>query len=362
MRRPIILLSTIAIVLFISGDPLFAQKAKGSAAPEIVDGEKGKRIDDLLKGLDAEDGGFWGSALVAQGGKVIFEKSYGFIDDRKKQPTPVNALYDWGAACHQFVGAALLKLEMQKKLKIDDPLKKVFPKAPKNKADIPLFTFMTHTSGVEAGFKPEWYYDGRIRETFEDVILGLKVVAEPGKKYEWSNSGITFAAAICERAAGKPYDDFLKAEFFKPAGMTDTFILGAKEIKDDRVPIEDRGKGKRYTIGDTLLWGYRGCGGVVASCRDMFNWDRALRGDKILSKEAKEKFYKAGADGYSLGWFSRKGPEGQIVYHAGTPGKNRMYYLRAIEEDIVIALAYSYVPKIDTATTADRILEIVRMK
>ncbi len=331
-----------------------------SVAQGVIEGDVGRALDASVMRFDSDAGGFCGTVLVAAGGKVLLEKGYGMADAAAKKAMPSDALFDWASVTKQFTAAAVLRLQDKKKLKLDDTLARHWKDAPKNKAGVTLRQLLNHTSGIEAGFKKEWSFDARSRESFEKLAIGLPMTSKPGEAFEYSNSGYALAAAIVERVSGKTWEEFLVDDLFKPAGMKDACCIGWKTLDRARVPKIDRGMGFTdrpadfsFAYGNELTWGYRGCGGVVATAHDMFLWDRALRGEKILSKAAREEYYRVGLKDYALGWEVRKSDLGDRVEHSGGVLGVVTYYLRLLEKDVVVAIACSYSPKDHPGTLAE---------
>jgi CubicO group peptidase (beta-lactamase class C family) len=367
------------------------EKAKGKVATALVDGELGKALDEAMGRIDVADGGFCGVVLVATQGKVVLEKGYGVADAAAKSAMPPDALYDWASVSKQFTAAAVLKLieasrmddaalrklgakklaeamrdRKWKKLGLDDPLSRFFPEAPEDKAAVTLRQLLNHTSGIESGFKQEWKFDSTSRDSLVACILGLPMVSKPGAKWEYSNSAYSFVAALIEKVSGMTFEEFCDELLFKPAGMASATMIGAKGLDLTRVPriargvgFTDRPKEYAFAYGNQLTWGYRGCGGVVASTRDMFQWDRALRGGKLLSKESLEQLYTVGLQDYALGWKVKKVGAGVRVEHGGGVLGVATHYLRHLDQDYVVALACSYEPKTHPEEIADRLARIV---
>jgi CubicO group peptidase (beta-lactamase class C family) len=327
------------------------KKPKADAAGAIVDGEVGKKLDERVAKFDREAGGFSGSVLVAAKGKVLLEKGYGLHDAAKGEPIGVRAQWDWASVSKQCTAAAVLKLQDQKKLKLDDPLGKHLPGVPKDKAKVTLRHLLNHTSGIEPGFGSDWKFDAWQRQSFEKCVLERPMVAEPGAKFAYSNSGYALAAAVVERVTGTAFEEWCVRNLFEPAGMKDACFIGWKDLDLARVPKIARGAGfddapqdRRFAYGDRMNWGYRGCGGTVATAHDMFLWDRALRGDKLLSAKARAEFYAPAKDGYALGWRVQK-DGGLVVEHGGGVRGVVTHYLRRADDDVVVALACNYEPK-----------------
>ncbi len=105
-----------------------------------------EKADALFSGLiHAGDAG--AAVLVAQNGKIVFEKGYGLAD--REQPTAVTTktIFRIGSITKQFTAAAILKLEEEGKLSVKDKLSKYVPDFPRGNA-VTLHQLLTHTSGI----------------------------------------------------------------------------------------------------------------------------------------------------------------------------------------------------------------------
>ena len=343
------LLPALALPAFAQKKPDKAKKGEPANAATVL-GELGKELDEFMSSERNFPGGFCGVVLVARGGDVLLEKGYGVMDAEKQTPMPADALFDWCSVTKQFTAAAVLKLEMQKKLSVEDPLKKLFPKCPKDKADVTLRMLLNHTSGIrnDGGLDNSKLTD---REATIEMILNLPVVTKPGETWAYNNVAYFLLGAIVEKVSGTTLEKFSVEHLFAPAGM-EARLIGDPKLDLARVPRDARGSGVQFAYGPVLTWGYKGAGGVVASARDMWRWDRALDGDKLLSKAMKEKYYSVGKNDYALGWQVTK-DAGELEYaHSGHTGKVITYYLRWPEEDVVVAIAYSYEPEAYPAIAA----------
>jgi len=161
---------------------------------------------------------------------------------------------------------------------------------------------------------------------------------------------------------------------FRPAGMKEATMIGFGSLEPgkpqnalERVPRIDRGVGFtdrqatfHFAYGDQLNWGYRGCGGIVATTRDLLAWDRALRDRRFLGKESIDELYQPALENYALGWEVRKTNDGLRVEHSGGVLGVVTYYLRLIDEDVVVAIACSYRPKAHPGQLAERLAQLAR--
>jgi CubicO group peptidase (beta-lactamase class C family) len=333
-----------------------------AAAPkkdEIVAGKVGEILDRHMSRLDSGAGGFCGSVLVAKDGKILINKGYGLADAKAKKPIPADAMWDWASVTKQFTAAAILRLEMKRKLKIEDSIRKYFKQAPKDKQKVKILHLLNHTSGIQSDDRSRTV-DWRSRDAMVRYALNVPLKNEPGKKWEYSNLAYFLLAALIEKVGGTTYERYCIKNLFRPAGMKEACFIGSPGLDLARVPLDARGTGVPFAYGTTLNWGYKGSGGAVATPREMLLWDRALRGNKILSKKAKKKYYTPGLNNYALGWFIEK-KFGDLRYqHGGAVGKTVAYYLRIIDDDIVVALAHSERPPTHPETTAAALARIAK--
>jgi CubicO group peptidase (beta-lactamase class C family) len=331
---------------------------KPPADGSVCVGDTGAILEKYMASEKLFPGGFSGTVLVAKEGTPIFVKGYGLADADSKKTIRADALWDWCSVTKQFTAAAVLKLEMLKKLSIDDSITKHFPKAPADKAPVTLRHLLNHTSGIEGGkFEGVNPFD---REAVVKHILEQKVANPPGSKWEYSNQAYFLLAALIEKIAGQPYEKFLKDQLFVPAGMKSTTCIGEPDLDEKRVPRDDLGKGATFAYGSRMSWGYRGAGGVVAPVADMLLWDKALRADKVLNKAEKEKYYTVGLQNYALGWEVKKVGQQTQLSHSGHTGKVVTFYLREIETQIVVAYATNTDPPTHPQIVCNSLAAIAR--
>ena len=364
-RLLVALLAVTLALAALPGELLAAQKRSKGSKP-IVSGKAGKRIDEAILKLDKEKGGFWGSALVSRGTKVLLYKGYGLMDPSSDAPMPADALWDWASVSKQFTAAAILRLEMENKLSIDDSIRKFFPQAPADKQVVKLRHLMNHTSGIRNTWGDEERASPGRRDDYVLAYLKVPMLSKPGERWAYNNEAYSVLAAVVEMASNMKYEEFCLKKLFKPAAMKDTSFIGYRKLDLKRVPRDDRGQGRRWAYFEDRGprgWNYRGMGGVVASTLDMFKWHHALRGKKVLSEAAKKRYYEVGLQDYALGWRVKKQRGDTFYSHGGSVGKHVTFYMRAENANVVVALVYGYPkPAESPEQTALRLFQLAMQK
>ncbi len=309
---------------------------------DAVRGETGKRLDEYLTRL--EKFGFSGAAIASKNGEVILSKGYGWANREKKipfTPTTVNSI---GSITKQFTAAAILKLEMIGKLRVEDSIGKYFPNVPADKAGITLHHLLTHTAGFRGDFGGR-DDDPIARDDLVKLVLAAPLENKPGERFEYSNEGYSLLGAIVEIASGQSYEKFLREQIFLPAGMKDTgYMLPAWPAERvARGYTETREWGtirEKNWRADGPGWYLKANGGIYSTVWDMYRWAVALESDKVLSKEAREKYQKGtvaegpmGMSHYAYGWSVETTPrKTKLVTHNGGNGIFFADFLRFVDE------------------------------
>ena len=89
-----------------------------------------------------------GTALVARGDQVVFDKAYGSANLEWDIPNTPATKFRLGSITKQFTAASILLLEERGKLSVNDPLKKYMPDTPAAWDKVTIFHLLTHTSGL----------------------------------------------------------------------------------------------------------------------------------------------------------------------------------------------------------------------
>lgn len=318
--------------------------AASPAGALTVKGDLGKHVDEYLGRLEGL--GFSGAVLVSKDGEIVLEKGYGLANREKKIAFTAETISSIGSITKQFTGAAILKLEMMGKLRTDDAISKYLPNVPADKRSISIHHLLTHTSGIAD--VPGGDDDPITRDELVRQALALPLRYAPGARFHYLNEGFSLAAAIVEFVSGKSYEQFLNEHLFKPAGMNSTGYVIPKWVPE-RMAHGYNEQGRDVGTFESVNWGPSGPGwhlvgngGILSTPRDMYRWHVALAGESILSKEAKEKYYKPyiltdAGDHYGYGWGILTTPRNtKLITHNGGNGIFFSDFRRYVDENIVI--------------------------
>jgi CubicO group peptidase (beta-lactamase class C family) len=303
-----------------AGALALAALPRGAAAqdpPRRVDGELGARIAAFTEGAAAF--GFSGAVLAAQRGRVVAALGAGAADLDGRRPNTANTLFEIASATKQFTAAAVLVLVQQKKVRLDDPINRHLPGVPDDCKAITVRHLLQHTSGIPGT-------NGRGSGDDLAAVLPSFLAGgprhDPGTHWEYWNQGYALLAGIIERAAGERYTEFCRRQLFAKAGLETACFTGdeAPRGADAATGVSAKGAPRSALEHPYGSYGYqyRGMGGAVCSAWDLWRWDRALCGTKVLAAAAKKELFAPGLNDYALGWFVREEEGRRVQTHGGS--------------------------------------------
>jgi len=164
--------------------------------------------------------------LVTTKDKIVHLEATGLADIASEKPMQTDTIFWLASTAKMFTGVAILMLQDEGKLSLDDPVAKYLPefsklRTPSGKpANISIKQLLTHTSGL--GKTPLRYYVTGHLSGLVRGILGAPMQFEPGERFGYTNSGFEVAGRVVEVVSGKTFDAFLKERLFDPLGLRDT--------------------------------------------------------------------------------------------------------------------------------------------
>lgn len=309
------------------------------------------KIDKYLSKISKKR--FSGAVLIDYQGEKIFSKGYGLADRVKGIEYTPNTISDIGSVTKQFTAAAILKLESQGKLSVDDKLSKYFKNVPKDKSNITLHEILTMSAGFHIySDNGGGDFEAVTNDEFIKMAMGQELLFEPGKGWEYSNTSYSILALIIERVSGLSYESYLYKNLFEPADMMQTGYSRPQFLSQNVAVQHSNGKSKGKPTekpwdGKQPYLHLKGNGGILSTTEDLYKWHIALLSDKILSPKAKGKYFKAyvkasgesNNDSYAYGWFVKStSRKTKLIHHSGGNGSAFAFFNRFIDEDITIII------------------------
>lgn len=281
--------------------------------------------------------GFSGTILVAKDNKLLLNKGYGMADYNKHIINKPQTVFEIASLTKQFTATAILMLQEQKLLSVQDTINKYISHYP-NGNKIKIFNLLTHTSGMPIG-----------------------------TKFKYSSLNYILLGHIIEKVSGMKYEDYIKKNIFKPLKLNATgFISKQVTIKDkaigySMINVKLNEYKKARVTNDSLQYS---AGGIYSTVQDLYIWNNALFTEKLIKKESLNEMITPYLNNYGFGWFIKKSSDGsKIVFHGG----NITGYSSVIERNInkkyvVIILSNKFKANKDINYIASRLLKILDIK
>ncbi len=230
-------------------------------------------------------GQFTGGILVARGDEVLFRQVHGYANRSLGTPLALNSRFRLASVSKQFTAAAVLRLQDEGVLSVDDPVCKWIRPCPAAWAPVRLHHLLEHSSGIpDLMARPGWgirrVTPATMAElTAESKQYGLQFV--PGTKVRYDNAGYNLLGAVVEKASGKPLHEFLRTAFFEPLGMADTgYDDGVSDVVMGYANLGGGGPSPQPDANVSIIVG---AGALYSTLDDLLVWQRALHHGHLLS-------------------------------------------------------------------------------
>jgi len=253
------------------------------------------RIDRIARQVLEQTGVPSASVAVVKGGKVVYTQAYGQARLNPATPVTPRMRYSIGSISKQFTAAAILLLQEEGRLSLDDAVGKYVPGLTRGN-EITIRQILSHTSGYQ-DYWPEDYTMTSMRKNVTpqqilDTWAKKPLDFEPGTQWQYSNTNFVIAGRIVETVAGCPLMDFLTRRIFKPLGMTSVWDSDQKPLTPGDAasyyrnalgplrPAPAEGRGWMFAAGELAM-----------TARDLALWDESLIAQSILKPESYRQMF-----------------------------------------------------------------------
>lgn len=309
----------------------------------VVDSAKHARIDNLLTHA-YERGGFSGQVLLAEKGKVLYNKCFGFSNIRAHRDSILpESTFQLASLSKPFTATAVMLLYQEGKIDLDSSVKVYLPDFPFN--NITVRHLLQHRSGLKNYiYIADKYWPNKkqyLRNTDLSPLLaryGKTLDFKPGTRFKYCNTNYAYLALIVEKVTGQRFAEYFQNSISGPLGMKNTFVFDPQEQMTDKKTVCGYSYSRRtgfYRRYPDYLDGVVGDKGLFSTSYDVFLFDQALYGSDLLADSlvqlmftpAEELTEKHDND-YGLGFRIRQDTSGhRIVFHNGWWKGFRTYFI-----------------------------------
>ncbi|MCP5382398.1 MAG: beta-lactamase family protein [Kordiimonadaceae bacterium] len=279
--------------------------------------------------------GFVFSVVTKEG--VLFKKTFGIKNMFTKERETNESLFHMASITKTFVGTALMQLQEEGKLNVDEPVVNVLPyfvMVDGRYKDLTIREFASHISGMPDFDSDPWHnpqYDEEALERFVRNFISQKFLThDPGTTYQYCNTGYELLGDVIAKASGMSFEDYVRENIFIPTGMVNSTLLlqeadmtnlnSLHELKDGELHVADIYPYNRMHGPSSTL---------ISNIDDMSRWVQlnlnggTLDGNRVLKKETLEAMWQPALgkfDNVGFSWHRRMQNGHLTIYHGGNDG------------------------------------------
>lgn len=292
--------------------------------------------------------GFNGGMVVAKDGNIIFEQYRGTAHLPSNDTITQNSPMHIASISKTFTAMAVLKLQQDGKLNIDDEFSKYFPAF--NYPGITIRSLLSHRSGLpNYNYFMETLGWNKARYASNEDVLNylitrkaeLKDVQTPNMHFNYCNTNYALLALVIEKVTGTTYPDHINKTFFIPLQMKNSYVFTLADTLKAIPSYNWRGGLEPFTFLDQVY----GDKNIYTTPRDLLIWDRALSSNLLFTQATLDQAYapysneKPGIRNYGLGWRMNIFPDGKkMIYHNGWWHGSNSTFIRLLTEKATIII------------------------
>jgi len=208
-------------------------------------------LNNLLPQLLSENLVPGAAVALIQNGEVVFKKGYGYANLEKRQPVTPQTGFNIGSISKTVAAWGVMRLVEQGRLALDTPVETCLtrwhlPDSEFDKNGVTVRRLLSHTAGLSLHGYPGWGPKDKL-PTIEESLSGatngsgdVRLVMEPGSKWQYSGGGYTLAQLLVEEVTGQKFADYMRENILRPLGMphsdyrlTPDILAGTSVAYDD---------------------------------------------------------------------------------------------------------------------------------
>lgn len=323
------------------------------------------------------------SVAVVDRDGTAYAAGFGSRDLEENRPATPDTLYGFGSVTKSFTALALATLAEEGHLDFDDPVTDHVPFEAETDEPVTLHHLLTHSSGLPSLGVSEALIARRTGRGEAGVPLGSRedvhaflagagdeVVAPPGERFAYCNTGYILLGEVIERYAGTDYATYVEEAILDPLGMERaTFAGDAFAADGDRMTpyFHDDGDPAEAPLPERPIT--YPTGGLLAPVTEVAAYLRlhlgggALDGSRLASESAVERMHAGHVDTpagpYGYGWRRRDVAGTTVVGHGGSIGVSSAYVGVVPERGLGVAVACNTSPSFGLAEVGQGLVAVL---
>ena len=308
-------------------------------------------IDSLIS-LQHKPGEPGGALAVIMGEKILYQKTFGMMDIEQNVEVSSTTLFDLASMAKHFTAYAVLLLEEEGIIDLDEDIRTYMPDLPEYEQRITTRNLLQHTSGIastdwlrliaDLPLDMEWSHQDEI-----DLIKKYQQLNfPPNTEFIYSNGGYSILASIVESVTGEYFPDFVNSRIFGPLGMKHSLIYTGHHLSGKDIAKGYARSGSEFRFVSSVNDFSYGSGNIYSNLDDMVLWGRNLLSPVIGSKEMAQRMLtryntleNGDTIGYTYGLYVREHRGIKMANHSGgMPGFRSLITIFPDEDLLIVSM------------------------
>lgn len=277
---------------------------------------------------------------------VVKLTSYGLADVQNNSGVNNTTSFELGSLTKQFTACAILKLQQDNKLNIDDYLYEHFPECPDHWREIKIKHLIWHTSGLPGMFTHDRFTQksftgyAKMDASTLDLMMQTNLVTKersiqsiisdsldfvPGTLYNYSDVGYLVLGLVIDNLTGS-YHDYMVNDIFSSVDLKNTYLLDQTKVVLNQARGYSLKNGELVNIMRTWDYEIPSFFGVFSNVDDLIKWNHVLNSNILLNHTSRSFLFTKGKldNGtpieYGGGWEINSVNGVQLISHNGVTG------------------------------------------
>ncbi len=262
----------------------------GAALPVRAQAPIASAVDSIVRDVLQSTGVPAASVAIVVDGRLAYAQAYGQAQLDPPVAARADMRFSIGSISKQFAAAAILLLQQEGKLSLDDRVARFIPDVTRA-GEVTIRQLLSHTSGFQdywpQDYVPLFMLDSISAAGILDRWARKPLDFDPGTRWQYSNTNYVIAGLIVEKVTGMPFFEFLRSRILGPLGMQSVV-----NVDRGRLPQSDPTGYTRYGLGPVRPAPKEGNGWLFAAGElamtpaDLAKWDIAMINQSFLSPAA----------------------------------------------------------------------------
>ena len=306
------------------------------------------------------------AAAVVREGTTIWSETFGLADLEQQVAVTPQTVFRFASVSKPMTAVAAMRLAAAERLSLEDEVGRLVEGLPPDLSHVTVRQLLTHQSGLRH-YRSDEREPLRRYHRLSEVVLGRAgdgLLFEPGSRHSYSTHGYSLLGWALEKAAGRAFEETMRAQVFTPARMA------TARVDDIYALVPHRTRGYFLSLAGELRHArpvdpsdkYPG-GGLCGTILDLAAFAAALQDDRLIPASARAAMWtpQTLADGnatdYGLGWHVGERDGRRFVFHTGSqPGTSAFLYM---EPDTgMAAVLLANLEQVDFSALARRLVDV----